>query len=366
MNSSAMKKICTFASCLALAAAGSALLSCKKESPPQAIATFVVGNVKLVRTGEADRQLKHRDILKKTDTIVTSAKSFCAFQLGEEAVMKLSENSTMRLQDILESGKNRVYLEQGRVFAAVRKMGKGTSYEVQTKTTVAAVRGTQFSVNYQKGASVVAVNEGAVKVQRMSEEAAVAEEQLVEQGKAAVVTKNDSTTRELNRDEVQRFAEDTKVIIVEDVQEKTESDLRKIEAEALQGKQAAVEKDSGESEAAPAEQGETKQVVAEEKREQPKQDAKGAILIWTSKRVYKTDDTIVVGYKNMPDSRTAWISVAKAGSSGNDFIHYDWTNSKTEGQMVFEGLGLQPGNYEVHAHFSRSRSIDKRFPFRVE
>jgi hypothetical protein len=366
MNISVIKRIFIYTSCLLVVAAGSSLLSCKKETAPQAIATFVVGDVKLVRTGDADRQLRHRDVLKKADTIVTGANSFCAFQLGEEAVMKVSENSTMRLQDILETGNNRVYLEQGRVFAAVKKMGKGTSYEVQTKTTVAAVRGTQFSVNYEKGASVVAVNEGAVKVQRVAEDTAVAGEEVVEQGKAAVVTKDDSTTRGLNKKEVQEFEKDTKVIIVEDVQEKSESDLRKIEAEALQGKQAVIEKEAEKSPLNAPKNEEKKQVAAEEKQSQPQSQGNGAALAWASKRVYKTEDQIVIGYKNMPESRYAWIAVAKAGTDGNNFIQYNWTNSNKDGQMDFGVLNLEPGNYEVQVHFSRSRSVDKRFPFRVE
>jgi len=34
--------------------------------------------------------------------------------------------------------------------------------------------------------------------------------------------------------------------------------------------------------------------------------------------------------------------------------------------MEFPGLGLEPGLYEVRAHFSKSNSVEKRFRFRVQ
>ncbi len=350
-----------------IAAASAVFVSCKEAAEPRAITTIVVGDVTLLREGARPGKLRHGEILKKSDTIVTAMKSFCAFQIGQEAVMKVSERSRIKLESILEGGNNRVFLAQGRVFTAVKKIGKGRSYEIQTKTTVAAVRGTEFSVNYREGAAVVAVNEGAVKVQRVDEKMAVAEEQMVEQGQAAVVTEDKSSTRSLNKEEIEEYDQDKKLIIVEDVQDKNEKELKKIEEAVLQGKLEVkdeeqekaggiADKSADENKLGSGKNGEKTAAV----------DKNADTLVWTSKRSYKPADPIIIGYKNMPESKYAWIAVAKAGNPGNQYEHYDWTNSNKNGQMVFEGLNLEPGNYEVHAHFNRSNDISKRSFFKVE
>ena len=68
----------------------------------------------------------------------------------------------------------------------------------------------------------------------------------------------------------------------------------------------------------------------------------------------------------MPDSKYCWISVAKAGATGGDYLRYNWTYGKTDGQIVFEDLGMEPGNYEARAHFSRRKDVNKRISFKVE
>jgi serine/threonine-protein kinase len=94
--------------------------------------------------------------------------------------------------------------------------------------------------------------------------------------------------------------------------------------------------------------------------------ADGKPIAWTVNRVYKPSETIVVLFKNLPENRTTWIDISKARDPDGKFQHYFWTYAKPSGRLVFSGLNLEPGAYEVRVHFSRSNSAEKRFPFRVE
>ena len=351
--------------CVLFIAAAAVLLpqlSCRREVPTQATATFVVGDVMLFRQNEAPRQVRHGDRLVSNDTIKTGKDSLFAFQVKESAVIRITANSRVLIADILSDKSNRLVLDYGRVLASVKKIGKETEgFEVQTKTTVAAVRGTEFSVNYEMGRTVVAVKEGAVQVQRVTEDRSVVEETMVKGGNAAVITKTTSQTRPVNKDEEDVFVKVEKINVIEGVHKKSESDLKDNEQKVLHGDQAVVPVNQEGQTAGVDEQSLADGASRNSSRYGPKR-----AVIWTSRWAYRSKDRIIVGFKNLPESKYCWISVAKAGATGKNFIRYDWTRSRTSGQMVFEGLGLEPGNYEARAHFSRSTDISKRTFFRVQ
>jgi hypothetical protein len=329
-------------------------LSCKKEAPAEAIATFIVGDVKLLRQNENPRQIKHGDKMAAHDIIKTGKNSLFSFQVGDSAVIRITANTTVLIEKLLTDNVNKLFLEQGRVMESVKKLTKSSIYEVQTPTALAAVRGTEFSVSYNNGQSVVPVKEGTVKVQRVTREKGAVEERMVEGGSAAVITRTASTSRPVNKEETGEFARVEKITIIKDVQEKNESDLKEIQHAILHGN--TITKS---------------QKVKSEKAENETLDtnmtkAGGDSTIWTTKRTYKTKDSIIIGFKNMPDSKYCWISVAKTGTTGGQYVSYKWTYGKTDGQIEFENLGLEPGNYEARAHFSRKKDINKHSYFKVE
>jgi hypothetical protein len=329
-------------------------LSCKKEAPTEAIATFIVGEVKLLRQNEAPRQVKYADKMASQDIIKTGKNSFFAFQVGNSAIIRITANTTVLIESMLTDNTNKLFLKQGRVIESVKKLTKSSTYEVRTPTAIAAVRGTEFGVSYNNGQSVVPVKGGIVKVQRVTREKGAVEERMIEGGTAAVITRTTSKERPVNKEETKEFASVEKITIIEDVHEKSESDLKEIQQTILHGNETAKNQKA-------------KTEKAEE--ETFKTNAAGTeqdTTIWTTKRTYKTNDQIVIGFKNMPDSKYCWISVAKAGATGGDYLRYNWTYGKTDGQIVFEDLGMEPGTYEARAHFSRRKDINKRISFKVE
>jgi hypothetical protein len=329
-------------------------LSCKKETPTEAIATFIVGDVKLLRQDETPRQVKHGDKMAVQDIIKTGKNSFFAFQVGNSAIIRITANTTVLIENLLTDNTNKIFLKQGRVIESVKKFTKSTIYEVRTPTAIAAVRGTEFGVSYNNGQSIVPVKNGTVKVQRVTKEKGAVDERMVEGGTAAVITGTASKERPVNEEETKEFARVENITIIEDVHEKSESDLKEIQQTVSLGN-AAAKNQKAKTEKAEEETFKTNVARTD-------QDT----TIWTTKRAYKTIDPIVIGFKNMPDSKYCWISVAKAGATGGDYLRYNWTYGKTDGQIVFEDLGLEPGNYDARAHFSRKKDINKRITFKVE
>ena len=214
-------------------------LSCKKEAPTEAIATFIVGDVKLLRQNETPRQVKYADKMAAQDTIKTGKNSFFAFQVGNSAIIRITAGTTVLIESLLTDNTNKLFLKQGRVIESVKKITKSSIYEVRTPTAIAAVRGTEFGVSYNNGQSIVPVKDGTVKVLRVTREKGAVEERMIQGGTAAVITSTTSKERPVNKEETKEFASVEKITIIEDVHEKSESELEEIQQTILHGNSAA-------------------------------------------------------------------------------------------------------------------------------
>ena len=220
------------------------------------------------------------------------------------------------------------------------------------------MRGTEFSVSSAGDRSVVAVSRGTVAVRQVTAGAESREEKNIENGTAAVV-KGKIETRPLTADEKKEFSSFEKIEPVRDVDNKSESDIRKREADYL--------KNSGST-------GEEKKSIkdTEDKKNRGKDTAAAGndegkkAVAWAGKRIYKSSEPIIVSYRDVPPYRNCWISLAKAGSPDGRQETYQWTYGATEGQMNFGALKLQPGTYEIQLHFSRGNTVNKRFYFQVQ
>ena len=346
----------TAAMAATLAAAG-LHMSCTRKAPDRALATFVVGEVTLERPGSAAVPVTHGREFTKGDRIATGPQALLVIQVGEESITQVGPESRVEIAALMENGATRYDLETGKVLSRVRPLAKGGSYTVQTKTSIAAVRGTEFGVAVEKGRPVVAVHDGTVAVARVVEEGP-RDEVIVEKGKAALVAET-ITTRPVTESEIRDYEEFRKVPLISDVGKKTSDELKQIEREILRLDPEGTGKDI-ENEPSPKDADSTENVDGE------KTAAEEKAVVWTSKRVYASSDTIVVGYKNLPDYRNAWISLERASASDGRYETYQWTYGAKDGQMSFPDLNLEPGSYEVRVHFGRGSAVDMRFPFSVQ
>jgi hypothetical protein len=90
--------------------------------------------------------------------------------------------------------------------------------------------------------------------------------------------------------------------------------------------------------------------------------------IITSKKVYRSNEPVVVKFYNISGKKEEWISIAGEGSSSRAFLKYSWTGGTKNGTLVFRSLRLRPGSYEARLHYSwetRSYAIRKRCYFKV-
>ena len=326
----------------------------KKEGPVRAVTTFVVGSVSLERPGSPVRQLGHKEELRPGDVVRTGSGSMLVIQMGEDSVIKIEADSTVTIAAVMGKEGTRLGLEEGQVFSRLRHLQKGSDFRIYTKSCVAAVRGTEFSVSYGRGEPVVAVGDGTVEVKKAKAGKETGEARMVGAGSAAVVQEA-IATRPASAEEKKGLDEFRKIEPIRDLEGASDSDIKKLQDEYMKESGAGTDagkkeaEDSSKKEAGSSGNGSAKNVV-----------------LWTGKAVYASSDTIVVFYKDMPDYRNCWIDVSRAGDGDGRYRSYNWTYSAKSGRMEFPGLGLEPGVYEVRAHFSKSNSVDKRFRFRVQ
>jgi len=327
----------------------------KKEGPVRAMTTFVIGSVTLERPGSAVRPLGHKVELKPGDVVRTGAASMLVIQIGRDSVISIEADTTMGLYEIMGRNGTRLLMEEGRVLSRLRHLQKGRDFRIYTKAYMAAVRGTEFSVQYGRGEPVVAVSDGTVEVKKAAAGRETGEGEMIGAGNAAVV-KEDIRTRPVSEDESKEFDRFHAIEPIDDIDGTSGSDIIRMEADYLKGGGAG----SGEEKKADGVDASSKQGKPSDNEEAEK------VVLWTGKSVYTASDTVVVYYKNMPEYRNCWIDISRAGDGDGRYRAYNWTYSAAGGKMEFPGLGLEPGLYEVRAHFSKSNSVEKRFRFRVQ
>ncbi len=358
---------------IALILAGTLFSACIKEKTREitvrARATFVIGKVTLERAGEPARALLHKEELKHGDVVKTGPESLLVIQIGEDSVIKIESGTTVSMGLFLDKGNSQFYVDQGRIYSRVRNLSKESTFKVYTKTSLAAVRGTEFSVSSRNNGAVIAVNDGAVAVQKIADGKETKVEQTIENGNAAEVM-DTIKTRQVNAEEKKEFNRFARITTIEDLDSKSEADLKLMEDDYQKNKDKAVEIDKEKDKKDKDKKDKDKKKKDDDNasaKDQPKEnDAAKNTTIWTSKSVYSPADPIIVNYKDMPEYRNCWIDISKAADGDGRYHSFQWTYSAKDGQMTFSNMNLEPGVYEVRAHFGRSSSVDKRFRFQVK
>jgi len=167
-----MKKIIPFVVILFIFAG----FSCKKvkkqteSAERHGIINLITGNVSIVTKEGKEEKAKVGDTLIQGMKIKTEGKkSIAEIYFGENAVKILGDTiveiKTLVTHLATNTEESSFYVEKGQFFSKVaQKLGKGDIYNVNTKTTTAGVRGTDFLISEEAGKSNVAVLDGSVEV----------------------------------------------------------------------------------------------------------------------------------------------------------------------------------------------------------
>jgi ferric-dicitrate binding protein FerR (iron transport regulator) len=158
------------------------------------------GDVKLERANKAVN-FKNGDLLQNRDVIRTGPESFAAYKyIDASSLIKLFSNSVVTIHAEQADGQlsKRVNVSQGSVLSSI-KSGTG-AFTVQTPTTVASVKGTEFMTRVDEGGnSIFIVTEGEVELRVL-----VTDEMItVSKGRTAIIDPDHkSQLRDSNEDDI--------------------------------------------------------------------------------------------------------------------------------------------------------------------
>jgi len=146
------------------------LAACARAAPkPVATLTESDGDVTVIRAADADEEDGEEDMdLFEGDAIKTAAGAKVTITFLDNHLIKLSERSSLVLKTVRVNAATgslwgQVKLIGGKLFASFTKLsGSSSGFRVETRTAVAAVKGTTFSVEDADDASTVSVLEGTV------------------------------------------------------------------------------------------------------------------------------------------------------------------------------------------------------------
>lgn len=111
--------------------------------------------------------------LIQSDAIRTGNNSSASIILFESSIIRLDNNTEIKLEKAIKLAKQttiKIRQESGKTWNTLLKISGIDSYEVQTPTTVASVRGTTFYVEIlNNGTTVIGVIRGNVTIKRIAD-----------------------------------------------------------------------------------------------------------------------------------------------------------------------------------------------------
>ncbi len=131
----------------------------------------VFGGAKVI-SQKGERQLALGDTIAQNDTVLTGSSSIIDIVYGTSGIIRINENSQVKMTSLFGgegANQSRMDMANGKVFVTVSKLAKGSSFEVASPTTIAAVRGTSFRVTADETSSRIDVLSGRIKVNPVKE-----------------------------------------------------------------------------------------------------------------------------------------------------------------------------------------------------
>lgn len=133
------------------------------------------------------KPLKEGDLLKVGDVVEVDPASQLDVAYDKEwnNITRIWENSKVTIKSILPTG---LKLDDGDIFAKLHQLPKGTTFEIQTPTAVAAVRGTEFMTSVDNGVtSVVSFSPSPVEVFNLNSEGGLGSREILLESEKTVV-----------------------------------------------------------------------------------------------------------------------------------------------------------------------------------
>jgi len=138
----------------------------------------IIGNVRVLSARERNPAVNKDDVntwpnlrlnmtLREKDVIRTMAESEVKLEIADGSVIKVSENTTVEMSALRQRGSNtntKINVISGSVVTNVKKLADSkTSFEIETPTTAAAIRGTFVEVDVNENGTALKTFEGVVE-----------------------------------------------------------------------------------------------------------------------------------------------------------------------------------------------------------
>lgn len=155
----------------------------------KATITYFEGEVEVLRAEETKwTKAKIKMDLEAGDKLRTALASKCEITLEDGSTITIDENTTIDLKELLseeETKKTKFKLWMGKVKVRAEKLRKGSSFQVETPTGLAGVRGTIWTIEYDNLTRIttVSVEEGEVYARGINQ--GEEEEVIVREGESA-------------------------------------------------------------------------------------------------------------------------------------------------------------------------------------
>jgi hypothetical protein len=195
-------------------------LTCKKSSDnqsslssTQAIVFLSKGSVTLKDSSGKIIPIEPKVTRIASDhTIETSKSSYADILLSDASIIRVYQNTKLQIQSILSVNtgidESKVILTTGKLFVKTEgKINKDRNIVVTTPTTVAGIRGTEFTIEESEDQSTVLVGEGAVEGGTIDGEATV-----VTAGQKLDVANSEANVSQMSREELDSFAEESQSV----------------------------------------------------------------------------------------------------------------------------------------------------------
>lgn len=265
------------------------MLSCGgSEAPDYATVSFFIGEV--TKNG---KPVVIGDTVSESDVIVTGARSSCDLKIGG-SVIRIKQSSELKFASLINGadGENTVLdLGEGKLLCKPKKLLKNDRFTVKTPTAVAAVRGTQFTVESDIAKTTrIKVYNGKVKVAKRVKALDNKVDQVVEAAdpvgsqESVIVTEKEAKAAEKKVEQAMKNNQN-----VDDVIEQVNDDIavKKDDVQQFDVKDFAKEDQSGiiaiAEKPAPVQKEIKKAIAAEKKQPKPKKEEKivpvGRLLI---------------------------------------------------------------------------------------
>lgn len=110
----------------------------------------ITGSASVLSADGRSRPLSVGDLIAKNETVETGEKSVVdvSFDKDWKNVARFEEKSKIKMAAVYPA---RLNLKQGGVFAKLKGLPKDSSFEIQTPTAVASVRGTEYRTTFING-----------------------------------------------------------------------------------------------------------------------------------------------------------------------------------------------------------------------